>query len=181
MWTLPLAVGPALILVFASMAASQSLADVARAEEARRKSVKGTSQVYTNESLRGADGGAPPAPPVVTSTTAADKPAAPATEQPAAPATPKDEGYWRDRITQAREELKRSQALHDALQSQISSLYAEFIAKDDPAQRTVLEQKRLVAIAEQDRIKGDITKHTKAIADIEDEARRVNVPSGWLR
>ena len=52
---------------------------------------------------------------------------------------------------------------------------------NDPAQRAVIEQKRLAAIAEQDRVKAEIAKQTKAVADIEDEARRANVPSGWLR
>jgi hypothetical protein len=52
---------------------------------------------------------------------------------------------------------------------------------NDPAQRALIEQKRLAAIAEQDRVKGDITRQTKALADIEDEARRANVPAGWLR
>ena len=51
----------------------------------------------------------------------------------------------------------------------------------DPAQRALIEQKRLAAIAEQDRVKADIAKQTKALADIEDEARRANVPAGWLR
>ena len=37
--------------------AAQSLADVARAEEARRKAVKGQAKVFTNDTLRGADGG----------------------------------------------------------------------------------------------------------------------------
>jgi hypothetical protein len=50
---------------------AQSLADVARAEEARRKTVKGQVKVYTNETLRGADGGeAPQAPPTQAPATA---------------------------------------------------------------------------------------------------------------
>ena len=50
-----------------------------------------------------------------------------------------------------------------------------------PAQRALVEKKRLTAIAEQERVKADISKQTKAIADIEDEARRASVPPGWLR
>ena len=64
---------------------------------------------------------------------------------------------------------------------QINGLYTEFVNMSDPAQRAVIEQKRLAAIAEQDRVKADIAKQTKALADIEDEARRANVPAGWLR
>ena len=84
-------------------------------------------------------------------------------------------------MTAARSELQRSQAFHDALQAQVQGLYTEFIATDDPAQRAVVEKKRLAALAEQDRVKSEITRLTKAISDIEDEARRANVPAGWLR
>jgi hypothetical protein len=103
---------------------------------------------------------------------------------PAAPPTTNsatDEKYWRDRLTVARDALRRSQMFVDALQSQINGLYTEFVNMGDPAQRAVIEQKRLAAIAEQDRAKADIAKQTKAVGDIEDEGRRANVPAGWLR
>ena len=183
---------------------AQSLADVARAEEARRGAVKGKVKVYTNETLRGADGGeapAAPAPPAPAATPAdastpapgatpaggpAAKPATPQGAKPAASAAEtakdaRDEKYWRDRLASARDALNRSQTFADALQSQINALYTEFVNMSDPAQRSVIEQKRLGAIAEQDRVKGDIARHTKNIAAIEDEARRANVPAGWLR
>lgn len=189
------------LIVTAIVAASlplvaQSLADVARAEEARRKTIKGQAKVYTNETLRGADGGDPPAPVPPQAQPAAagatEKPGAapgakPAPAPGAKPATPpasdtaKDEKYWRDRIAAARDALRRSETFADALQSQINGLYTEFVNMSDPAQRALIEQKRLAAIAEQDRIKADIGRQTKAIADIEDEARRANVPAGWLR
>jgi hypothetical protein len=179
----------AALIAAAAPLTAQNLADVARAEEARRKAVKGQVKVYTNETLRGADGGeAPSAPstqapatPPVTGTTA--KPAEPAGTKPAATAADaaKDEKSWRDRLAVARDALTRSQTFADALQSQINGLYAEFVNMSDPAQRALIEQKRLAAIAEQDRVKADITKQTKALADIEDEARRANVPAGWLR
>ena len=93
----------------------------------------------------------------------------------------KDEKYWRERIAAARAEVQRSQAFHDALQSQIQGLYNEFVATDDPIQRATVEKKRLAAIAEQDRVKTETAKLTKQVAAIEDEARRANVPAGWLR
>ena len=186
-----------LVVAAAAAPSAQSLADVARAEEARRKTVKGGAKVYTNDTLRGADGGEAPAPPPPTtpapgSGSAATAGAAGATAKPAATpgakpaasqpsATPKDEKYWRDRLSTARNGLERSQTFADALQTQINTLYTEFVNMSDPAQRALIEQKRLAAIAEQDRVRADIAKFTKAIADIEDEARRANVPAGWLR
>ena len=179
-----------ILLAMAAPLAAQSLADVARAEEARRKAVKGQAKVYTNETLRGADGGEPPAPaqpaaPAATPPAATgDKPAASPGAKPAAPRASepaKDEKYWRDRLAGARDALARSQNFADALQSQINALYTEFVNMDDPIQRSVIEKKRLAAIAEQDRVKADVVKQTRAVADIEDEARRANVPAGWLR
>lgn len=189
----------AVLLATAMPVAAQSLADVARAEEARRKAIKGQAKVYTNDTLRGADGGTAPSPPPPAPSPATPSVPAPGitpapggTSQPGAsagskPATPggadaaKDEKYWRDRLAGARDALSRSQTFADALQSQINALYTEFVNMSDPAQRSVIEQKRLAAIAEQDRVKADIVKQTKAIADIEEEARRANVPAGWLR
>jgi hypothetical protein len=184
----------AAVLVASVPLAAQSLAAVAKAEEARRKTVKGQAKVYTNESLRGADGGEPPAPVTPQAPAAASAPpnpappgAKPAPAPGAKPATPpaadtsKDEKFWRDRLAAARDALRRSQTFADALQSQINGLYTEFVNMSDPAQRSLIEQKRLGAIAEQDRVKADIARQTKALAEIEDEARRANVPAGWLR
>ena len=178
----------AALLAAATPVTPQNLADVARAEESRRKAVKGKVKIYTNDTLRGADGGeaplAPPpqssAPPAAASTT--PTPAASTGTRPAAAAeTPRDEKFWRERLAAARDAVKRSQTFTDALQTQINGLYTEFVNMSDPAQRALIEKKRLAAIAEQDRVKADLAKQTKALADIEDEARRANVPAGWLR
>ena len=67
----------------------------------------------------------------------------------------------------ARDALQRSQAFLDALQSHINGLWAEFTAMGDPYQRALIEKKRFEAIAEQDRVKADIERQTKAIAAIE--------------
>ena len=186
-------------------AAAQSLADVARAEEARRKTLKkGPVKVYGNDDLRPTV--EPPPPPAATASAAAKPAPAATTSKPADGAKPgdaasakpgekpgtgaaaavkpgdvKDEAYWRKRIADARTAVQRNQVFHDALQSQVNGLYAEFVNKSDPAQRALVEQKRLKALAEQDRIKVEITTQTKALQDIEDEARRAGVPAGWLR
>ena len=56
-----------------------------------------------------------------------------------------------------------------------------FVNMSDPLQRAAIEQKRLEALGEQNRVKADIAVQTKAIAAIEDDARRASVPPGWLR
>jgi hypothetical protein len=69
----------------------------------------------------------------------------------------------------------------EALQSRVNGLTADFTARDDPAQRAVVANDRQKALAELDRVKNDIVQQTKAIADIQEEARRAGVPPGWLR
>jgi len=182
----------ALALAVAEICTAQSLADVARAESERRKALGDKqAKTYTNDDLRDGNGApapqpeaAKPAAPEATpaSATASPAQAAPApAAPPATPEPPRDEKYWRNRITEARAALQRSQAFLEALQSHINGLWAEFTAMGDPFQRAVIEKKRFEAIAEQDRVKADIASETKAIAAIEEEARRASVPAGWLR
>ncbi len=172
------------LLFAATSVAAQSLADVARAEQERRKAVTKPSKVYTNNDL-GSRGDSPAPPPSSAASASGDTPAAKAPEpQPAEASGTKDtrdEKYWRTRIADARTALQRSQGFVEALQSQINALTTEFVNMDDPARRAVIEKKRIAAITEQDRLKGEIEAQTKAIAAIEDEARRAGVPPGWLR
>jgi hypothetical protein len=168
----------------------QSLADVARAEEARRQTVQKPAKVYTNTDLR-ADFTVPTAP-AAGPTPAADAPAAaepgsgasgnatPAT--PAEPSAPqKDQAWWSSRMNAARTDLERTRMFAEALQTRINALTTDFVNRDDPAQRAVIEQERNKALAELARLQKDVEAKTKAIADIEDEARRAGVPPGWLR
>ena len=67
------------------------------------------------------------------------------------------------------------------LQTRVNSLATDFVNRDDPAQRGVLASERQKALGELDRLKKQIEATKKAIADLEEEARRANVPPGWLR
>jgi hypothetical protein len=69
----------------------------------------------------------------------------------------------------------------EALQSRINALSTDFVNRDDPYQRAKVAEDRQKALAELERVKGDIEKANKAIADIEEEARKAGVPPGWLR
>jgi hypothetical protein len=189
-----IAVAAALHLAIAAMASAQSatppsssrpLADVAKQEEARRKAVKKPAKVYTNDDLRTdiSPGVAPPptAADAAPSNTSPSNmtPAAPSAET--APAGVRDQAYWQGRIAAAREQLQRSQIFADSLQSRINALTTDFVNRDDPVQKARIEQDRKTALAELERVRKEIQDHTKAIADIEEEARRANVPAGWLR
>jgi hypothetical protein len=81
----------------------------------------------------------------------------------------------------ARDGLARSQTFAEALQSRINALSTDFVNRDDPAQRAVIETDRQKAIAELERVRKEIAQFQTSIADIEEEARRAGVPPGWLR
>ncbi len=93
----------------------------------------------------------------------------------------KDQAYWSGRMKQAQDQLDRSKMFLAALESRVNALNTDFVNRDDPAQRAVVERDRQRALAEMERVRKDIVQQTKAIADIEDEARRASVPPGWWR
>ena len=181
------------IFTCSTVIAGQGLADVAKAEEARRKTVKTKAKVYTNDDLKTGDATSEPSPTQAAApataapanATAKPDPAAAAKEAAAAKAKEDDpkkaEKYWKDRMRAAEQAVARNKVLLDALQSRVSALTTDFTNTDDPAQRSVVEQNRRTALAEMERVKGDIEKSTKEIGDIQEEARKANIPPGWLR
>ena len=191
-----------LVVCVASRATAQTLADVARAEQERRKAVGTAAKVYTNGSLKAEP--LPSAPPSPAAPAAGAGPAgavllgapvnapegAVPSAAPAGPATPAataatalpaTEQGWRARIAGLKEGLARNQVLADALQSRIEALLLDFVNRDDPAQRAVVEVNRIKALAELDRVRTDIKAAQKAVVDLEEQARRAGVPPGWLR
>ena len=189
----------ATLLTIAVPVCAQSLGDLAKKEQERRKTLPPAAKTYTNEDLKRLR----PMPGGETSPKAGDaeKPGDPA--KPADPAKPgesvkptevksdapvtvvmdgaKDEKYWRGRINAVREDIRRNEAFRDALQSRINALTADFAGRDDPMQRAKIGDDRQKALAELARVNEEIVNGTKAIADIEEEARRAGVPPGWLR
>jgi hypothetical protein len=187
---------------------AQSLGDVAKKEEARRKQVQSSGKVYTNKDL----GSAPPVtvvpPDAKTGAAASDakagqdaKGAADAKDSQDAnsknanskdakdqkdaaakgPEDAKGQAYWAGRRKAVQEALDRDLTFADALQSRINALNADFVNRDDPAQRAVIDRDRQKAVAELERLRTQIVADRKAIADFEEEARRAGVPPGWLR
>ena len=182
-----------------ALASAQALGDVAKKEEARRKDVKAPGKVYTNGSLRPDSGSTPASPAPATQTPASQTPdTAAATSTPPGPPSPagvqpkdgakpapdavkKDEAYWKTRLTEARAALDRVKTFAEALQSRINVLTADFTARSDPAQRAQIGADRQKALTELDRVQKEIQGDTKAIADIQEEARKTGVPAGWVR
>jgi hypothetical protein len=181
------------VVVLGGTIQAQTLGDIARKEEERRKTVSTPGRVYTNDMLPAVPPPATPAAEAGPATPAGEPgsgraegtgtpetaPAEGAAEEPAG--VERGEAYWRDRITKHRDALRRSAMFAEALQTRINALTADFTARDDPAQREVIALDRQRALAELDRVREEVAEETKALAATEEEARRSGVPPGWLR
>ena len=183
----------ALVLVSAAVAdtAAQSLVEVARQERLRREALARLAgpdapptRVYTDADLvysgrltmrvgdEGPDAGAESA----KAATDAAAPAAP----PEAAATG-DEEQWRNRMAEARRALEQAERRAVDLQTRVNRLWADFTARDDPAQRAAIDQDRLAALTELEETEAEADELARAVAAVRDEARRAGVPPGWLR
>jgi len=192
-----LSVAALVFIAVANVAAAQSLGDVAKKEEQRRKTVKSSGKVYTNDELKRDPTPSVPASASTGTTSAPSASSSPAPSDKNADkddsarkdgsankdgsADKSDEKTWRTRITNARESLQRSQAFADALQSQLNALSTDFVNRDDPVQRQQIANKRDAVVAELERVKKEVAAQNKAITDIQEDARRAGVPAGWVR
>lgn len=168
----------------ASTARAQSLADIAKAEQARRANITLPAKVYTDKDLvseRDLAGPAQPAPAAAVTPTPIEiltsiKPA------------PKDEGYWKDRMrvlqaqldadqTFEREAAERERRLSE--QAQRGAAHARFT----PSEREQLSGMTRAwqdAFAEVGRLRAAILNDKRAIVSLQEEARRAGVLPGWL-
>ena len=156
---------------------AQSLADVARQEEARRKEIRRPAKIYTNKDLvsvpstsaQAASSTAPAVPDAAGKDAGKDaaKDAKDATKDPGI----KDQAYWSNRQKTLTAQLDQDQALADALQIRVNALTAAAVTGPD-MQKALEDLDRLTQAVERDR---------KAVADFPEEARRAAVPPGWLR
>ena len=182
---------PALVLVSAAAAtaAAQSIVEVARQERTRREALARQAgpnapppRVYTDADLiysglltmRIDDAAADAPAETGAAATGAETP-------PADDAADGDEQRWRDRMAAARQALDEAERRAAGLQTRVNGLWADFTARDDPAQRTAIEQQRQAALAELDETRAEADELARAVADLRDEARRAGVPPGWLR
>lgn len=186
------AVASVAVACFCTAVAAQSppLGDVARKEQERRKAQPEAGKVYTNKDLpksaqKPAETAAPapaaaPEPssaiPAEGQPAAGEKPAADAAKAP-----PTGEAFWKQRMANARDELRRKEMFAQALQTRVNSLTSDELRRSDPVQKSRLAGERKDAVAELAKVKQEIEAGKKQITDIEEEARKAGVPPGWLR
>jgi len=149
-----------------------SIGEAAQREALRRQLTPQSRTVLTNA-------GQPAEIPFGATTVASAAAEPPAAGPPAGPV--KDEKWWRNRIDAANDTLKRDQDTAQALQGRINVLQRDVVNVDDPVRQAALREELKKTNEELDRTKKLIDDDRKTIADIQDEARRQNVPAGWIR
>ena len=169
----------------APLSAQSSLADVAKKEQERRKTVKTPAKVLTNKDLAPAPAVTPPpatssdaTPPAAADGT---KPATPAEGEKKAEEPAKDQAYWSKRLADLQNALSRNETFAVALQSRINALANEYTNQGDGVRQQAIAVERQKALADLDGLTKEIADGRKAITDLQEEARRSGVPAGWLR
>lgn len=157
-----------------------SLAQAAEQEAIRRRMTPKSAAVLTNlgqpQEVPLTFVMPPPAPPA-----AATEP--PKAAEAAAPPdeNQRDEKWWRARMAAMRTAIERGQLMADALQSRINALQTDVVNRDDPVQQAKLRTDLGKALGELERVTKQIEADRKAVVALQEEARRANVPPGWVR
>jgi len=182
---------PAVILVFLSWlsAPPANLNEVAQREAIRRASTQKSTASLNNlgpepESIPPAAVTIPSAEPAK-AVDATAKPADAKAADPNAAAKPaekpRDEAWWRTKVTELRTAVDKGRSALDTLQTRVNSLKADSVNVDDPVKQARARQELGRTLDEFDRVTRQLDADRKAIADLQEEARRSNIPPGWIR
>jgi hypothetical protein len=165
-------------VLFAGIASAeaQSLADVARKEQARREEIKKPVKVYTDADVQKYQATTASQQAQATKVTALDAKGQPIGQQAAANGMPTDEAGWRARLQTARDGIDRTKLLLSALEQQ--AMRAKMRQGDADAAEGEAPSAR---DAEIKRLKAEIEQHQKVLANAEEDARQAGVPPGWVR
>jgi len=156
---------------------AQSLADVARTEEARRQKIAAPAKVYTDADVQKFATATPGAQAAATTVTSLDGNGKPVGQQAAAEGLPGDEAGWRARLQNARDGIDRNRLLLSALEQQARSAArrAGTPEGEEPAQDGSGRTNEIK------RLKAEMDTFRATLANAEEDARKAGVPPGWVR
>ena len=157
-------------------AGAQSLADVARNEEVRRKTIKQPSRVYTDADLSKYGAVTAQSQQAAATVTVLDANGKPVGEAAAAAGLPANEEGWRARLQSARDGLDRNRLLVNALEQQARSAKARAGDADGEG-----EDPNAGRAAEIKRLKAEMETFRQTLDNAEEDARKAGVPPGWVR
>jgi chromosome segregation ATPase len=172
-----------LLFVFCVQAQAQSIADAARQERERQKSLH-SAIVITNENLKELS---PSSPSNKENSTPAATPATAAKKDESDSGILKDnkgrdEKYWRETFATARQDLKRAQDVAEVLQLKINDLNTALLRQDDMYNKeNILGPQITAAKAQLDDAQKQVAAAQQKISDLEDELRQSGGPPGWAR
>ena len=182
----------ALFLAIASVAYSQSLADLAKKEKERRDEVRADAKVITNDSAAKYEGGA------VTTVTFPSQPSAKAgsergeseTEAQSSGAKvdsdePVDfqgrpESFWRKTMADARQKVKNLENEANTITLKLADLQNRFYRESNGFQQQEIQRETQKTFYEQDLNKENLAKARDELQDLEKEARKSGALPGWL-
>ena len=176
------------LLALPPIAGAQGLGDASKKEKERRESSKAPkAKTYTQDELA-------TLPPVAndpgqttsdsTSPTAVGSapPIFPSEEPGAAAASEesarrRDEAQWRARVARARANVEEARKVHETLASM--NLVPGYVYQDSHGRTVIHSIEELQGLTA--RAKAELDAAQKALDDLLEQARRANVPPGWLR
>jgi hypothetical protein len=177
----------ALLLAFASVAYSQSLGDIAKQEQDRRKKVTDEKVITDEEAAKYRDSSL--------TTTVPEQPAAKTDSENKASASSKTEKpesdepvdfegrtetYWRQTMAEARQKVKDLEDEATAIELRLNSLQNRFYREDDGFKREGVQQDMQKGYYERDKNKEDLAKAKDMLQDLEKEAKKSGALPGWL-
>ena len=175
-----------LLFVFCVQAQAQSIADAARQERERQKSLHSTI-VITNENFKELSPSSPSSPSIKESSTPAATPTTTIKKDESDSGVLKDnkgrdEKYWRDTFATARQDLKRAQDTAEVLQLKVNELNTTLLTRGDIYNKeNLIGPEITVAEAQLDDAQKQVAAAQQKITDLEDELRQSGGPPGWAR
>jgi hypothetical protein len=185
----------ALVLLSSSTVRAQSLADLARAEAARRAAVEKPSPTIKKEDLKpvASPAARPAAPAAPKSAQEVEQEPAPegsnadggeATSEPPPPKAreKRDEAYWRKRFADTRGAVNRANEDVAAVQARIAAIDADLQNPElPPARQSTLQAERDRARAAVARFQQQAQELGGELANLEQRARELKANPDWIK
>ena len=178
----------AILLSSAGFAFSQTLADLAKKEKARREQIKSQERVITNQdaakfkatgamTLTVQTESVPPK-------TAPEKEAAPKADKPASEEAVdfqgRPESFWRQTIADARDKVRNLENEGNVLILRLNDLQNRFYRESDGFNQQNIQREISKTIYEQDQNKEKLANAKSQLEDLLREARKSGALPGWL-
>lgn len=165
----------------------QSLADLARQQRARSgKEPPKSGKVFTNEDVSSATPSSPTSATAPATESQAGQQAAAAGETKPAAEPQKTEAElekeYRDKFAKLREDQDFAERKVDVMQRELNLMQQQYYSDPNVALREQNTREEInKRTADIDAQKAAVEKAKQAIADLEEELRRKNLPAGWAR